>query len=193
MKRNRICSMAFGRRKAMLQDVLFTDAAVWTKLRHRPFLISHQLVTILCSCCNCSWRDGTVKKISIFYCDLAGKLGGDWIPLILLRKPEAVDWELDIHSQLGFRFYLVPLLILQSRLLGLPVPFFAIFRNQGLRACFCGTFGVFFNILSLLLYWCSPLVTFDLAVEMQQGPTAILMGEAIAENPGTSKVTGWHR
>lgn len=153
-----------------------TDAAAWTKLCHRPFLISHLLVTLVCSCL---WKEAAVKNNGLFYCGLAGNLGRSCIPPNLLCKPKAVICEL---SQLGFHFLLLPLMVLQRRLLALPLPSLAIFSNQRLIWHTCG--------VQLVLDWCSDLITFDLTVEIQQGTTAILMREVIAENPCTNKVVG---
>lgn len=132
-------SMTSGTKWAMLQDVLYADTAVWAKLCHRPFLISHPLVNILCSCCDYLWRGRTVKNISIFCCDLADELGRDWIPPVLLCKPTDTVGELYIHRQLAFHFLWV--LILQSWLLVLLWPSFAICGNYGLGPCLCSTFG----------------------------------------------------
>lgn len=112
-------------------------------------------MTILCSSCNCLWRDGTVKYISIFYCDLAGKLGGDWIPPNLLCKPKAIVQELYIHSHLGFHFLLVPLLILQSWLLVSPLPSFVLYsviKDWG-HACVADlVLKKYFKLVSLLMF-----------------------------------------
>lgn len=39
-----------------------------------------------------------------FICDLADKLGRDWIPPVQLCEPKAIVWELYIHRQLAFHF-----------------------------------------------------------------------------------------
>lgn len=63
----------------------------------------------------------------------------DWIPPVLLCKPKAIVWEPYIHRQLTFHFLWV--LILQSWLLVLLQPSFAICGNYRLRLCLYSAFG----------------------------------------------------
>lgn len=68
--RNRFPCITSGRRQAVLQDVLLTDAAVLQNFCHRLSLISYILETILWSFSNCLQRDEAVRNMAGAYCHL---------------------------------------------------------------------------------------------------------------------------